>query len=175
MKSIVRVCLTSLVCASIWHSGVIAQMLPEKPSEQSTVKKHSAGNVETKIPAEFRFTFSNPTGDGRVEPVDFRNDLIPLFTKNGCNAGACHGAAIGRGGFKLSLYGGDPAADYNSIVRELEGRRINLVRPTDSLIVLKPAEQLSHGGGNVFDLNDPSAQLLTDWIRQGATEVRIEI
>ena len=48
--------------------------------------------------------------------VDFRNDLVPMFTKHGCNAGACHGAAIGRGGFRLSLYGGDPAADYDAIV-----------------------------------------------------------
>ena len=72
--------------------------------------------------------------------VDFRNDLIPMFTKHGCNAGACHGAAIGRGGFKLSLYGGDPQADFEAIVRQLEGRRINLSDPEESLIFLKPAE-----------------------------------
>ena len=81
------------------------------------------------------------------ETVDFRNDLIPMFTKHGCNAGACHGAAIGRGGFKLSLYGGDPQSDFEAIVRQLEGRRVNLFRPDASLVVRKPTGELEHGGG----------------------------
>ena len=53
----------------------------------------------------------------QVTRVEFENDLVPLFTRHGCNAGACHGAAIGRGGFRLSLYGGDPKADYDAIVQ----------------------------------------------------------
>ena len=32
--------------------------------------------------------------------VDFQNDIVPLLTKSGCNAGACHGAAAGRGGLQ---------------------------------------------------------------------------
>ena len=100
--------------------------------------------------------------------VDFRNDLIPMFTKHGCNAGACHGAAIGRGGFKLSLYGGDPQADFEAIVRQLEGRRINLSDPEESLIFLKPAEYVEHGGGTIFDDDSESAKLLINWIKQGA-------
>ena len=63
-----------------------------------------------------------------ANPVEFENDIIPVLTKAGCNTGACHGAAVGRGGFKLSLYGGDPLADYESIVLELEGRRVNPVQ-----------------------------------------------
>ncbi len=101
-------------------------------------------------------------------PIDFRNDLVPVFTKHGCNAGACHGAAIGRGGFKLSLYGGDPESDFEAVVREVNGRRVNLSRPDESLIFLKPAEYVEHGGGSVFDDDSESAQLLIDWIRQGA-------
>ena len=103
--------------------------------------------------------------------VDFRNDLIPLLTKHGCNAGACHGAAIGRGGFKLSLYGGNPAADYDAIVHQVSGRRINLVKPDDSLIVLKPSEYVEHGGQMVIDYDGESARLLIDWIRQGAEDM----
>ena len=102
------------------------------------------------------------------ERVDFRNDLIPVFTKNGCNAGACHGAAIGRGGFKLSLYGGDPSADHEAITQQLAGRRVNLANPAQSLVVLKPAEYVSHGGGTIFDMDSESAQLLIRWIQQGA-------
>ena len=115
------------------------------------------------------------------QPVDFTNDVIPLLTKSGCNTGACHGAAVGRGGFKLSLYGGDPAADYDAITRQLQGRRVNLSRTSASLVLLKPTEQLEHGGGLVFEPDSPSAKLLSNWIQQGATNhwsrrlVRVEI
>ena len=101
--------------------------------------------------------------------VDFENDLIPIFIKFGCNAGACHGAAAGRGEFKLSLFGGNPQADYEAIVRQLAGRRINLMHPEESLVILKPTAQTSHGGGHVLDENGKGVQLLRDWIQQGAT------
>ena len=122
----------------------------------------------------FAILASNAMGDDLPEilrqttaMVDFENDLIPVFTRSGCNAGACHGAAIGRGGFKLSLYGGDPKADYQSIVLELEGRRVNLVRPDTSLIVLKPTEVVEHGGGSRLDSGGAGAQRLLNWIKQG--------
>ena len=85
--------------------------------------------------------------EARTGAVDFENDLIPVFTRFGCNAGTCHGAAIGRGGFKLSLFGGNPRADYGAVARQVEGSRINLARPEQSLIILKPTESITHGGG----------------------------
>lgn len=100
--------------------------------------------------------------------VDFENDLIPIFTKFGCNAGACHGAAAGRGDFNLSLFGGNPQADYKAIVRQFAGRRINFMRPEESLILLKPTAQTQHGGGQVLNENGEGAQLLLNWIQQGA-------
>ena len=103
----------------------------------------------------------------RDEAVDFKNDLIPMFTRLGCNAGKCHGSAIGRGDFKLSLYGGTPEADYDEIVRKLGGRRINLADPESSLVYMKPAEFVEHGGGTIIDDDDPNAQLLIKWIEQG--------
>ncbi len=102
------------------------------------------------------------------ELINFENDLIPIFTKFGCNAGACHGSAAGRGEFKLSLFGGNPQADYVAIVRQIAGRRINLIQPEKSLIILKPTAQNRHGGGQVLKENDVPVQLLHDWIRQGA-------
>jgi hypothetical protein len=102
-----------------------------------------------------------------IDRVDFENDLMPVFTKFGCNAGACHGAAVGRGGFMLSLFGGNPQADYEAIVRQLAGRRINLMRPEESLVILKPTAQMSHGGRQVLDENEQGAQLLLNWIQQG--------
>lgn len=106
------------------------------------------------------------------ERISFENDLIPIFTKFGCNAGACHGSAAGRGEFKLSLFGGNPQADYAAIVRQIAGRRVNLIHPEKSLIILKPTAQTRHGGGRVLkedsEHGDEAVQLLHDWIRQGA-------
>ena len=101
--------------------------------------------------------------------VDFENDLIPVFTKFGCNAGACHGAAAGRGEFNLSLFGGNPQADYQAIVRQFAGRRVNLMHPEESLIILKPTAQTKHGGGQVLDEDGEGEKLLRNWIQQGAT------
>ena len=100
--------------------------------------------------------------------VDFQNEIIPILTKVGCNAGACHGAAIGRGGFNLSLYGGNPEADFDAIVHYMGGRRINLSKPEESLIVLKPTFAIEHGGKFLLDDDDEATQLLLRWIRQGA-------
>ena len=102
-----------------------------------------------------------------VTRVDFDNDVIPVFTKAGCNTGACHGAAVGRGGFKLSLYGSDAPSDYQSIVQELQGRRINLADPTRSLVLLKPTEEIAHGGGYRLDPDESGATILRTWIQQG--------
>ena len=93
---------------------------------------------------------------------------MPVLTKSGCNAGACHGAAAGRGGFRLSLYGGDPAFDYESIVRDQRGRRVNLAKPDASLVLLKPMETLEHGGGYRLELDGEGQSMLQRWIEQGA-------
>ena len=100
--------------------------------------------------------------------IDFDAQIVPVLTKSGCNAGACHGAAAGRGGFGLSLYGGNPAADYEAIVQHFEGRRVNLARPADSLLIAKPTEVLNHGGGGRLEYEGDGAKLLEAWIAAGA-------
>ena len=109
-----------------------------------------------------------PSGLAVPDRIDFENDLIPVFTKFGCNAGACHGAAAGRGEFNLSLFGGNPQADYKAIVRQFAGRRVNLMHPEESLIILKPTAQTKHGGGQVLREDGAGAKLLHNWIQQGA-------
>lgn len=101
-------------------------------------------------------------------PVDFDTEVVPILTKAGCNAAACHGSAAGRGGFKLSLFGGDPAWDYDEIVHRLEGRRINLASPESSLVIAKPTEQMAHEGGTRFEYDSSGARLLARWIEKGA-------
>ena len=71
-------------------------------------------------------------------PTSFRNDVIPVLTRAGCNAGACHGSAAGKNGFHLSLFGYDPAADHRSLTREFHGRRVDVGDPDQSLMLAKP-------------------------------------
>jgi hypothetical protein len=101
------------------------------------------------------------------DAVDFDTQVLPVLTRSGCNSGACHGAAAGRGGFRLSLYGGDPAFDFESIVHELEGRRVNMARPDRSLVLLKPSEALDHEGGLRLKPDSAGANLVTKWIQDG--------
>lgn len=100
------------------------------------------------------------------QSVDFDTQVIPILTKSGCNSGACHGAAAGRGEFYLSLLGSDPAADHLAIVQAFEGRRVNRKAAQRSLILRKPTEQVEHGGG--LALSETNAELLRQWIAQGA-------
>jgi hypothetical protein len=105
---------------------------------------------------------------GSPAEIDFATQIMPVLTKAGCNAGACHGAAAGRGGFRLSLLGGDAAADYDAIVHEFEGRRINLARPEASLLLKKPTGYLDHGGDVALDEDSAGAKLISSWIETGA-------
>src|SRR5438270_11672439 len=96
----------------------------------------------------------NPKAESRKpgsrSPVSFINDVVPVLTKAGCNAGACHGSQYGKGGFKLSLLGYDPEVDYAALVRQFAARRVSLGNPPQSLILRKPSMKLPHGGGLRF-------------------------
>lgn len=103
------------------------------------------------------------------EPApDFTTDVVPVLTKAGCNAGACHGAAAGRGGFHLSLFGYDPEGDYQRIVHEYEGRRIHLTRPGRSLLLRKPSGELKHEGGIRLPKQSDEYRIVAAWLAAGA-------
>ena len=101
-------------------------------------------------------------------PFSFRHDVMPALSKGGCNAGACHGYSLGKRGFKLSLRGGDEAADYPTIAQEFLGRRVNPNRPEQSLLLLKPLGDVPHGGGVRMERRDAVYESLLGWIREGA-------
>lgn len=98
----------------------------------------------------------------------FATEIIPILTRAGCNSGACHGATAGRGGFHLSLLGADPDADFDAIVLAYKGRRINLAKPKESLLLKKPTGQLSHGGDVALPPDGAGSALLEEWIAGGA-------
>ncbi len=105
-------------------------------------------------------------------PVDFDTQVMPVLTKAGCNAGACHGAALGQGGFKLSLLGQSAEDDYQTIVQELEGRRVNLSRPAESLLIAKPTERVDHTGGLRLAPGSAGEALILQWLSAGAPRLQ---
>lgn len=102
-------------------------------------------------------------------PVSFINDVVPILTKAGCNAGVCHAkAGGGQNGFQLSLLGFEPDEDFEHLVKEGRGRRLSAGDPDRSLLLLKASGRLPHGGGVRLDASSAGYALLRDWIRQGA-------
>src|SRR5688572_9389248 len=100
--------------------------------------------------------------------VPFHEGVLAALSRQGCSAGACHGSPTGKGGFRLSLRGFDPALDELTLTREDFGRRVNPQDPDASLLLAKPLMQLSHGGGQKLKKTDPAYRILRDWIAQGA-------
>lgn len=100
-------------------------------------------------------------------PVSFVKDVMPILNKASCTSGPCHGAAKGKNGFKLSLRGYDPEFDYRAIVHDMSGRRFNRTDPAKSLILLKPAGQIAHGGGLRFEQDSPYYKTILQWISDG--------
>lgn len=99
--------------------------------------------------------------------VSFLNDVVPVLTKAGCNSGGCHGKAGGRNGFRLSLFGFEPADDYEQLVNESRGRRLFVSAPERSLLLQKPSGQRAHGGGVRLAPTSEGYATIRDWIRQG--------
>jgi hypothetical protein len=100
-------------------------------------------------------------------PLHFANDIVPLLTRHGCNAGGCHGKASGQNGFKLSLFGFDPAFDYNALVKEARGRRVFAASPDNSLLLTKASGRAPHGGGRRMPADSDAYQTLRRWVAQG--------
>ncbi|HEX4792345.1 MAG TPA: DUF1549 domain-containing protein [Humisphaera sp.] len=104
-------------------------------------------------------------GDDRG--ISFVNDVLPVLSKAGCNAGACHAKPEGQNGFKLSVFAFDPKSDYRSIVKDERGRRVFPAAPRESLLLLKPTHAIEHGGGERFKVDSDLYRLIERWIEQG--------
>jgi hypothetical protein len=97
----------------------------------------------------------------------FRNDVLPVMTKVGCNSGPCHGAAAGKNGFKLTLRGYDPITDYYTLTHQALARRTDRMQPAKSLILLKPTSTVPHGGGKRFEVGSAEYKVMAGWLAQG--------
>ena len=100
--------------------------------------------------------------------VSFKQDVMPVFMRTGCNVGGCHGSARGKDGFRISLFGFDPDGDYIRITRENPGRRVNLAIPEESTLIEKSLGKVPHSGNQCFEEGSFYHKTLIEWIENGA-------
>jgi hypothetical protein len=100
-------------------------------------------------------------------PPSFRNEVMAVLSRAGCNQGACHGNQNGKGGFKLSLRGEDPEADLRTLTRDMLARRADPLRPDESLLLAKAAARVPHEGGKRFAADSREYAILRGWIAGG--------
>ena len=128
--------------------------------EGSTEIIVTAGRMEATLPLSVANFNTYP-------PIHFEADVLPLLSKLGCNSGGCHGKQSGQNGFKLSVFGFDPRADYDALVKEGRGRRIFPGAVERSQVYKKAVGLSAHGGGQRMMAESQDAELLREWLRQG--------
>jgi hypothetical protein len=118
------------------------------------------GSEET-IPVEVQGVLAEPR-------IEFTYHIGPVMNKAGCNAAACHASQHGKGGFKLSVFGYAPEEDQAAMVRDQLGRRVSLVDPVQSLLLLKPTAAVPHGGGRRLTPGSVDYEIVRCWLAGGA-------
>jgi hypothetical protein len=143
--------------ALVRHEGHVLYPAADGATEMTV----AYGDKSVKVPV----TVAAATAD---RPISFRLDVMPVFMKSSCNNGSCHGAARGKDGFRLSLFGFDPEGDYQRLTREISGRRINLAVPEASLMIEKSVGAVPHTGGKRFEIDSEYSKTLLRWLQGGA-------
>ncbi len=139
---------------------VDADGLVHPRGDGSTTILVKSGATETRVPVTVK-------GYVDSQPINFANQVVPIFTKFGCNGGGCHGKSGGQNGFRLGLLGFDPKLDYETIVMEARGRRVFPAAPDQSLLLLKATAKSPHGGGKRLDADSHEYQVIRRWISTG--------
>ena len=131
----------------------------------------AVGNGDTTVSIRYEsLSHEIPITVRQVEStsIEFTRDILPILSKAGCSAGACHASQFGKGDFKLSIFGFDPQADFLAMARASRGRRLNFGSPDFSLLLAKPSMRMPHGGGRRLQPNSVAYQILREWIGRGA-------
>jgi hypothetical protein len=170
----------SLIVQATYADGITRDVTAEanmKLSDPSLAKLdqnvlHPAADGSGEVTVEFggkAVSLPLVVKDATAErPISFKLDVMPVFMKSGCNMGSCHGAARGKDGFRLSLFGFDPDGDYDRLTREISGRRINLARPHESLLLTKAIGDVPHTGGKRFEADSHYTKTIIRWLESGA-------
>lgn len=134
------------------------------PLADGATELHVAfGGQSVKVPVKI-------TEAKKDRPISFKLDVMPIFMRSACNQGSCHGAARGKDGFRLSLFGFDADGDHYRLTREINGRRINLALPAESLLMEKAAGKVPHTGGERIKQGDEYWNTLMRWLEAGAPQ-----
>lgn len=123
-------------------------------------------NAPMRLACVFFCAISQPVLADEPAP-SFRNEVMAVLSKHGCNLGTCHGNQNGKGGFKLSLRGQHPDRDYRTLARDLGSRRVNVLEPGESLLLKKPLAEVPHQGGRRFERGSLAEVVLRNWIAAG--------
>ena len=161
LRDVTRLCRISVEPAHLAEASAPGVILP---------KADGQGLVRVSFGDQSGAVEINVTRSNWMRPPGLHTDVVPLFSKAGCNMGACHGNLNGKGGFRLSLRGDDPAFDYASLSRDASGRRLNLIAPEHSLVFLKPSGRVPHEGGRRFGPDSVEAKVLCEWLKGGARD-----
>ena len=136
--------------------GYVRAVAPGKAKVRATVEGSTPAEVEVAV------------AEGTARSWNFAEDVEPILTRSGCNAGGCHGRADGQNGFHLSLFGYDPIGDHRAISREVGGRRVSAVDPGASLFFLKATGSIAHVGGARIRRDSDDARTLLAWLAAGS-------
>jgi len=155
----------------VTHSASYRSRNPRIAVVSPTGVIHAVANGKTRIDVEFQSrTVTVPVtvvNFGKTRTYHFENDIVPILSKFGCNSGGCHGKAEGQNGFKLSVFGYDPKADWKALVSESRGRRLNPAVPAQSLLLTKASGGVPHGGGVRIRKGSGEYRTLLGWISAG--------
>jgi hypothetical protein len=151
----VKVTVANAAIAKVLPSGRVIPL-----SNGKTELLISLADKSAKIPIEVNHV-------GEDLPINFPNQIVPIFTKLGCNAGGCHGKASGQNGFRLSLLGFEPELDYQTLVKEGRGRRLFPAAPDESLLLKKATGSMPHGGGKKLEKESDEYKAIRRWISSG--------
>lgn len=141
--------------ATVTDSGLVR---PVADGKTTIEVKHAGSTLQVPVIV---------SGTQGAQVITLEDDIVPILTRHGCNAGACHGKARGQNGFELSLLGFYPDADFVSITQEARGRRVFLASPEQSLLLRKGAAKVPHGGGERLQADGDAYNQMLDWIAAG--------
>jgi hypothetical protein len=158
-----------IVDASSTASFVVAnpEVLSVSASGRVSPKQDGETEVQFSVGGVAKTLTARVSGQQATHSVSFEHETLPALAKAGCSGGACHGSPHGKGEFRLSLFGFEPAFDRASLVRESQSRRVNTINPAQSLLLRKPTMQIPHAGGRRLKPGDDLYSVLHDWIGEG--------
>ena len=138
--------------------GYVTPLADGTATVRATLPNH------TGVPATMQVTVKNFETESTL---NFSHEVVPVFTKYGCNGGGCHGKSGGQNNFRLSLLGYEPWNDHEWLVRESRGRRISPAAPENSLLLLKATGEIPHEGGIRLERDSTDYNTIVRWIKQG--------